>query len=106
VYADSLTPVSADDFLFTRNTAYPNVLKDFENSFNKLDMLPCDILLTPHPEASDLWTRLERHDHGAGADAFVDPTACRRLVAAARERLQARVVAERRGSVQSTELRR
>jgi hypothetical protein len=37
------------------------------------------------------------HDHGAGADAFVDPTACRRLVAAARERLQARLVAVRRG---------
>ena len=58
VYADSLTPVAADGFLFTRNTAYPNVLEDFENSFNKLSMLPCDILLTPHPEASDLWTRL------------------------------------------------
>jgi metallo-beta-lactamase class B len=97
VYADSLTPVSADGFLFTRNTVYPSVLEDFENSFNKLDMLPCDILLTSHPDASDLWTRLEKHDHGAGADAFVDPTACRRLVAAAREWLQARVGAERGG---------
>ena len=97
VYADSLTPVSAAGFLFTKNATYPNVLEDFENSFHKLDMLPCDILLTPHPEISDLWTRLEKHDQGAGADAFVDPTACRRLVAAARERLRARVVAERRG---------
>jgi metallo-beta-lactamase class B len=97
VYADSLTPISADGFSFTRNTTYPNVLKDFENSFNTLDALPCDILLTPHPDASDLWTRLERHDSAAGANAFVDPTACRRLVEAARERLQARVVGERKG---------
>jgi metallo-beta-lactamase class B len=97
VYADSLTPVSTDGFLFTRNTSYPNVLEDFENSFNRLDELPCDILLTPHPDASDLWTRLEKHDDGAGADAFVDPSACRHLVEAARERLRARVEAERRG---------
>lgn len=96
VYADSLTPVSAPGFRFTKNTTYPNALEDFETSFNKLDMLPCDILLTTHPEVSDLWTRLEKHDHGAGADAFVDPTACRRLVEAAREGLQARVVAERK----------
>lgn len=96
VYADSLMPVSAEGFLFTRNTTYPAVLEDFEKSFNTLEILPCDILLTPHPEASDLWRRLEKHDHGAGADAFVDPTACRHLVEAARERLRARVVTERR----------
>ena len=94
VYADSLTPVSAKSFLFTRNTTYPNVLKDFENSFRTLDALPCDVLLTPHPEASDLWTKLEKRDHGGGADAFVDPTACRHLADAARERLKARVAAE------------
>jgi metallo-beta-lactamase class B len=97
VYADSLTPVSAAGFQFTRNITYPDALEDFENSFAQLDTLPCDILLTPHPEASDLWERLEKHAHGAGADAFVDPTACRRLVEVARERLQARVEAERRG---------
>lgn len=96
VYADSLMPISSDGFLFTRNTTYPNVLKDFEKSFNTLDMLPCDILLTPHPETSDLWTRLEKHDRGAGAEAFIDPTACRRLVEGARKRLEARVVTERK----------
>jgi metallo-beta-lactamase class B len=97
VYADSLAPVSADGFLFTKNTTYPNVLEDFENSFNKQDALPCDVLLTPHPDSSALWTRLEKRDGGAGADAFVDPTACHRLVEAAREQLRARVAAERKG---------
>jgi metallo-beta-lactamase class B len=48
-YVDSLTPVSADTFLFTRNATYPNVLKDFEQSFATISALPCDILLTPHP---------------------------------------------------------
>lgn len=97
VYADSLTPVSAGGFLFTRSTTYPNVLKDFENSFSTLDTLPCDILLTPHPDASDLRARLEKHDRGGGVDAFVDATACRRLADGAREQLKARVAAEHRG---------
>jgi metallo-beta-lactamase class B len=51
-YVDSLTPVSSDTFRFTRNATYPNVLKDFEQSFATVSALPCDILLTPHPEVS------------------------------------------------------
>jgi metallo-beta-lactamase class B len=94
-YVDSLTPVSSDTFLFTRSATYPNVLKDFEQSFATVSALPCDILLTPHPEASDLWSRLERRDHGE-ADALVDTTACRQLADAARERLEVRVTKEAR----------
>ena len=39
VYADSLTAVSADGFLFTRNRQYPNALADFEKSFRTLESL-------------------------------------------------------------------
>ena len=52
---DSLAPISSDTFLFTRNTTYPNVLQGFEQSFAAIRALPCDILLTPHTEASGLW---------------------------------------------------
>jgi len=69
------------------------VLKDFEQSFATVSALPCDILLTPHPEASDLWSRLERRGQGE-ADALVDAAACRHLADAARERLQERVAKE------------
>jgi metallo-beta-lactamase class B len=92
-YVDSLAPVSSGTFLFTRNATYPNVLKDFEHSFTTVSALPCDILLTPHPEASDLWSRLERREHG-DADALVDAAACRHLADTARARLQERVVKE------------
>lgn len=94
VYADSLTPVSRPGFLFTHNTTYPNVLKDFQHSFMTLSKLRCDVLLTPHPEASDLWSRFEHNEHGGGAAAFVDPGACRRYVATAREQLAKRVASE------------
>jgi metallo-beta-lactamase class B len=69
----------------------PTCSKTSNGVFATVRALPCDILLTPHPEASDLWSRLERRGHG-DADALVDATACRHVADAARERLQERVV--------------
>src|ERR1700722_11828726 len=98
VYADSLSAVSADNFRFSSNTTYPHVIQDFEKSFATLSALPCDILLTPHPEASDLWGRLARRDKGGDPNAFVDPTACRRLADASRANLEKRVASEGGGA--------
>jgi len=94
VYADSQTPVSADAFLFTRSDAYPTALRDFEHGFMTLEGLRCDILLTPHPDASNLWTRLAQRDSG-NADALIDPSACGRYAKGARERLARRVAEEK-----------
>ena len=93
VYADSLTAVSADGFLFTRSRDYPNALADFEKSFRTLETVPCGILLTPHPQASGLWERVEHRDAGR-IDAMKDPAACRQYVERAREGLRKRVAAE------------
>jgi metallo-beta-lactamase class B len=101
VYADSLMPVAADNFLFTRSTANPHAVADFEKAFTTLNALPCDVLLTPHPDASDLWTRLAARDGTAASgkpakpDALVDNNACRRLVGAMRQRLAKRLADER-----------
>lgn len=93
VYADSLEPVSRPGFRFGASSEYPNALADFEHSFETLEKLPCDVLVTAHPEASQLWQRLEA-SAGQGADAFVDPQACRAYAAAARAALAARLAAE------------
>jgi metallo-beta-lactamase class B len=98
VYADSLSAVSADNFRFSSNTTYPHVIQDFEKSFATLSALPCDILLTPHPEVSDLWGRLARRDKGGDPNAFVDPTACRRLADTSRANLEKRVASEGGGA--------
>jgi metallo-beta-lactamase class B len=94
VYADSQSPVSADDFLFTRNTTYPSAVADFEHSFSVLESLSCDILLTPHPGASNVFERLASRDSG-NANAFVDPDACRRLAKDARRQLDERIAKEK-----------
>lgn len=93
VYADSQTPVSADGFRFTDSRTYPGALDDFAHGLAVLERLPCDLLLTPHPAASDLFERLEARDAGK-ADALLDPDACRRYAATARQQLAKRVAAE------------
>ena len=55
VYADSMTAVSADTFKFSSSTTYPKAVADFEKSIAFLRKTPCDLLLTPHPDASG-WT--------------------------------------------------
>jgi metallo-beta-lactamase class B len=90
VYADSLTPVSADGFLFTRS---PQSIADFERSYRFLESAPCDILLTPHPEFSSLWQRLQQRD--SMPDAVIDRTACRALAESSRERLRQRIAVEK-----------
>ena len=94
VYADSETPVSADDFLFTKNTTYPNAIADFERGYAVLERLSCDVLVTPHPGVSSLWDRVSPSD-GTIGPAFVDRDACKRYAASARQALEARVAKER-----------
>jgi metallo-beta-lactamase class B len=54
VYADSLSPVSRDDYRFGD---HPDYLKAYRTSIAKIAALDCDILLTPHPSASDMVER-------------------------------------------------
>jgi metallo-beta-lactamase class B len=94
VYADSLTAVSAPDFRYSRSDAWPDAVADFERSFATIAALPCDVLITPHPEASGLFERLARQEREPKADAFVDRGACRTYAERARARFQARLEEE------------
>jgi metallo-beta-lactamase class B len=95
VYADSVSAASAASFKFTAN---PAALASFEKSFNFLETEPCDILLTPHGEASDFWARVEAHKRGVDPDPMIDPGACKRLAASARVAFRKRIDTERAGN--------
>ena len=94
VYADSQTPVSADDFFFTRSTRYTTGEADFARGLTSLERLQCDVLLTPHPGASSLFERLAAR-HAGNASAFVDPGLCKQFVADARLAVAKRMADER-----------
>ena len=91
VYADSLSPVSAAGFKFSRSK---EAIAGFERSYAFLKSTPCDILVTPHPDNSNFWERFDQRR--TKPDAFVNPDACRRLAAAAEEQLQQRLEAEKK----------
>jgi metallo-beta-lactamase class B len=91
VYADSLTPVSAPGFKFTRSA---DALTDFERSFAVLSTVPCDILISAHPDASGFWERYDKREKTGARDAFIDPAACKKYVEVARGRLKERVAEE------------
>src|SRR5205814_7770036 len=55
VYADSLTAISADKYRFSDHTA---LVSAFRASIAKIAASPCEILLTPHPSASQMPERL------------------------------------------------
>lgn len=93
VYADSLTALTAGSYRYS-DAAHPERLAGFRRGLDVVAELPCDILVTPHPEASGFDERIARR--GAGdATALVDRDACRRYAEGARERLDAQVERER-----------
>src|SRR4051812_18907383 len=94
LYADSQTPVSADDFYFTRSTSYPNAEADFARGRAPLARLGCDVLLTPHPGASSLFERIAARDAG-NASSLVAPALCKRFTADARQAVADRMARER-----------
>ena len=96
VYADSQTPISDDTFRYSGDPRYPSAAADFARGHTVLETLRCDVLITPHPSASNLWARLAARDSASTAGpALVDTTACARYAAGARQALAKRLAAER-----------
>lgn len=86
VYADSLNAIAAGPFRYRGHPAYPTARADLERSIATVAGLPCDVLVSAHPEGSDLWQRYARRA-ARGNAAFIDTTACRAYADKARARL-------------------
>lgn len=94
VYADSVSAISADNFKFTHNNTYTNVLQDFAKSFAFLNTVPCDVLITAHPEVADLWDRMEKRKSVTTPDPLVDTGQCKALAENAKKQLDLRIAKE------------
>jgi metallo-beta-lactamase class B len=93
-YVDSLTAISDDVYKFSDDAAHPGVLAAFRSTLSKVAALPCDILITPHPSTSELWSRF---GPAAKAPLASDPNACRNYAASAQIKLDARIAKETQG---------
>ncbi len=85
-YADSLSAISDDKY---RYADHPEYVAAFSHSIDAVASLPCDILVTPHPPASDLLARFN------GDSPLVDADGCRRYAATARANLAERLAKEK-----------
>ncbi|WP_312510761.1 subclass B3 metallo-beta-lactamase [Massilia sp.] len=94
VYADSLNANGNKTFRYSGDPAYPTALADLERSIGTVAALPCDVLVSAHPEVSNLWMRYARRVQ-LGTAAFIDTNACRTYADNARTRLQQRLDEER-----------
>ncbi len=94
VYADSISAVSADGFRFTDS---PERVNAFRRSISRLGELPCDIVISTHPSATNLDEKIKkRAAEKGGPDPFVDH-GCKALAATAMKGLEARIAQEKQG---------
>lgn len=91
VYADSLTAVSAPGFRFSD---HPALLAGFRAAFANVAALPCDLLVTPHPGAADLFGKLAAREAEDSGNALLAPGACRAYAAAGEAGLARRLAEE------------
>jgi metallo-beta-lactamase class B len=94
VYADSLSPVSAPGFHFLADDKHADLTAPFRKSIQTLAKLPCDILITVHPDLAGIPEKLERQRLRPTPNPFVDAQACRNYAHGAEARLDARIVEE------------
>jgi metallo-beta-lactamase class B len=77
-YVDSLT---APGYTLIGNTRYPHIVEDFRHSFATVRALPCDVLLTPHADASGWNFAGQGHPHP-------QPMSCKAYADAAATRIE------------------
>ena len=94
VYADSISAVSAPGFRFTGDATTPSRVEQFRRSIATVAALPCDIVITTHPSATNLDGKLKRRAGKPAVDPLIDPQGCRVLAAAATKQLDARIAEE------------
>ena len=84
-YADSVSAVSADSYRFTD---HPALVAMFRRGLNRMASLPCTILVTPHPDGSNLFERF------SGDAPLADPKQCAAYAESGRIRLSDRLKEE------------
>jgi metallo-beta-lactamase class B len=89
VYADSLNAYANKPFQYRNNKART----DLERSIASVAALPCDILISAHPEVSDLWDRKAKAEQNGNAG-FIDKNACRTYAAKGTARLAEELIEE------------
>ncbi|MNU40718.1 subclass B3 metallo-beta-lactamase [uncultured Brevundimonas sp.] len=88
VFASSLNAVASGTFTYR---AHPDATAALRASIDRMEALPCDLLISAHPDNSGGDVKIAALQAGAAPNPFLDPSACRAYAERARDRLQARL---------------
>ncbi len=78
------------------NTAYPEIVADYETSFRALRALPCDVLLAPHAGFFALAEKREKMRSGA-TNPFVDAKECSTFIERSAESFRKELERQKKG---------
>jgi metallo-beta-lactamase class B len=95
VYADSLYAVAAPGFHFLADATHGDLTARFRKSIQTVADLPCDILISVHPDASGFDKKLRQFQTHPTSNPFIDAQACRAYAADNQKILDARIAEEK-----------
>ena len=93
LFGSSLNPIAAENYRFS-DPAHAAGLAAFRRTFASLRALPCDILLTAHPDQSGGDAKFARLQRRREPNPFLDPAACRSYADRFERLLDARLAEE------------
>jgi metallo-beta-lactamase class B len=88
-----LCSVSAPGYKLKSNPKYPNIVQDFESTFDYLEKLPCEVLLAPHASQWNMDTK--RGQMVGYPNPFIEPGELARYIQKARSEFRSRLTAEK-----------
>ena len=95
VFGASLTPVGADDFHFIGDAGHADLTPAFRRTMRDFAKLPCDILISAHPDHSGGDRKLTQLLEGVTPNPFIDAQACGSYAAKNEAKLDARIAKEK-----------
>lgn len=93
VYADSLTAFTHGAYRYG-DPAHPERVAGFRRSFAVVAALPCDVLITTHPDASGFLDKVAQHRAGKQPDPLFDSHACKALAQTSAAAFEAKLAKE------------
>lgn len=95
VFGASLTPVAADGFHYLADERHADLTPAFRRVMQDFARLPCDILISAHPDHSGGDLKLTQLLEGVTPNPFIDTQACRNYAARNEAKLDARIAKEK-----------
>jgi metallo-beta-lactamase class B len=95
VYADSLNVISAPGFHYLADATHPDLTAQVRKSLETVANLPCDILISVHPDVAGVDEKLKKLATGPKTNPFIDAQACRSYADAYGKVLDARIAKEK-----------